>query len=48
MAPAAVELKMIQTTGKPAGTFRLSPELAGELADGLTSVEQFYVSYVIF
>jgi hypothetical protein len=48
MAPAAVELKMIQTTGRPAGTFRLSPERAGELADKHTSVEQFYVNYVIF
>jgi hypothetical protein len=48
IAPAAVELQMIQTSGKPAGTFRLTPELAEELAAKQTSVEQFYVNYVIF
>ena len=39
---------MIQTTGKPAGTFRLTPDQAAELADNTMSVEQFYVNYVIF
>ena len=39
---------MVQTSGKAAGTFRLSPELAAELAEKKTSVEQFYVNYVIF
>jgi hypothetical protein len=48
ITPAAVELKMLQTSGKQAGTFRLSPELAKELAEKQTSVEQFYVNYVIF
>jgi hypothetical protein len=48
IAPAAVELQMIQTSGKPAGTFRLTPELAEQLAAKQTSVEQFYVNYVIF
>jgi hypothetical protein len=48
IAPGAVELQMIQTTGKPAGTFRLSPDQAAELADNKISVEQFYVNYVIF
>jgi hypothetical protein len=48
IAPGAVELQMIQTTGKPAGTFRLSPDQAAELADNTMSVEQFYVNYVIF
>ena len=36
ISPAAVELKMTQTSGKPAGTFRLTPALAKELASGET------------
>jgi len=48
IAPAAVELQMIQTSGKAAGTFRLTPEMAAELAEEKTSIEQFYVNYVIF
>lgn len=48
IAPEAIELQMIQTSGKPAGTFRLLPEQSAELADGKVSVEQFYVNHVIF
>jgi len=48
IAPAAVELQMIQTTGKPAGTFRITPEMARTVAEGEESIEQFYVSNVIF
>ncbi len=48
IAPGAVELQMIQTSGKAAGTFRLTPEMAMELAEENTSIEQFYVNYVIF
>jgi hypothetical protein len=48
IAPGAVELQMIQTSGKAAGTFRLTPEMASELAEEQTSIEQFYVNYVIF
>jgi len=48
ISPGAVELMMVQTTGKEAGTFRLSPEMATELAEKQTSVEQFYVNHVIF
>jgi len=48
IAPAAVELKMVQTSGKPAGTFRLTPELAKELTDGDTPTQTFYIKYVIF
>ena len=48
MAPEAVELQMIQTSGKAAGTFRLTPELARELVSENTSIEQFYVKHVIF
>jgi hypothetical protein len=48
LAPAAVELQMIQTTNRAAGTFRISPEMARALADEQISIEQFYVSYVIF
>jgi hypothetical protein len=48
IAPTAIELQMLQTTGKPAGTFRLSPDEARELAEDKISVEQFYVNHVIF
>jgi hypothetical protein len=48
IAPTAVELQMIQTSGKAAGTFRLLPEMAQELAEKQTPIEQFYVNYVIF
>jgi hypothetical protein len=48
IAPAAVELEMIQTSGKPAGTFRLTPDLAKELADGETPAQAFYIKNVIF
>jgi len=39
---------MRTTSGKPAGTFRLTPEAAEELNSGKVSPEQFYVSHVIF
>jgi len=48
LAPAAVELKMVQTSGKPAGTFRLTPELADELVNGDTPSQTFYITNVIF
>lgn len=48
IAPEAVELQMIQTGGKAAGTFRLTPAMAEELAEGEIPIEQFYVNYVIF
>ena len=48
ISPAAVELKMVQTSGKPAGTFRLTPELAKELAGGETPAQTFYIKNVIF
>ena len=48
IAPKAVELEMIQTSGKPAGTFRLTPALAKELADGETPTQTFYIKNVIF
>jgi hypothetical protein len=48
LAPEAVELQMIQTSGKPAGTFRLTPELARELATGKTQTQTFYIKHVIF
>lgn len=47
-APEAVELQMVQTSGRPAGTFRLSPELAKSLVNRQISVEKFYVENVIF
>ena len=48
IAPTAVELQMIQTTGKAAGTFRITTEMAAELAENRTTIEQFYVNHVIF
>jgi len=48
VSPGAVELQMIQTSGKPAGTFRINADQAIELADEKSSVEQFYVTHVIF
>jgi len=48
IAPAAVELEMIQTSGKPAGTFRLTPVLADELVNGDTPTQAFYINHVIF
>lgn len=48
IAPSAVELEMVQTSGKPAGTFRLTPALARELAEGETPTQSFYIKYVIF
>lgn len=48
LAPEAVELKMVQTSGKPAGTFRLTPALARELVSGATPTQTFYIKNVIF
>jgi hypothetical protein len=48
IAPSAVELEMIQTSGKAAGTFRLTPDLANELASGDTPAQSFYIKNVIF
>ena len=48
IAPLAVELEMVSTSGRPAGTFRITPRMAKDLATGVVAVEQFYVSNVIF
>jgi len=48
VAPESVELQMIQTSGKPAGTFRLTPALAAELATGQVPTQTFYIKHVIF
>jgi len=48
MAPAAVELEMVTTSGKPAGTFRISLDQAQALESGQVGVEAFYVKNVIF
>jgi hypothetical protein len=48
LAPEAVELQMIQTSGKPAGTFRLTPDEARELATGQVATQTFYIKHVIF
>jgi len=46
--PLAVELEMVDSAGKPAGTFRITLEQAEHLRSGDTSVEKFYVQHVIF
>lgn len=48
IAPSAVELQMVQTSGKAAGTFRLTPEMAEQLVSDKIGIEQFYVKNVIF
>jgi hypothetical protein len=48
ISPKAVELEMVQTSGKPAGTFRLTPGLARELAENETPIQSFYIKNVIF
>jgi hypothetical protein len=39
---------MIQTSGKPAGTFRLTPDQALELTTGKVPTQNFYIKHVIF
>jgi hypothetical protein len=48
LAPDSVELQMIQTSGKPAGTFRLTPTLARQLTTGEVPTQTFYIKHVIF
>jgi len=48
LAPLAVELQMISTSEKPAGTFRLTPDNARELATGAIPIQTFYIKHVIF
>jgi hypothetical protein len=48
IAPDAVELQMIQTSRKPAGTFRITPDLATELVNKTVTIQQFYIRHVIF
>jgi hypothetical protein len=46
--PEIVELQLMTTTSKPAGTFRIDPDIARSLVENELSVEQFYVRHVIF
>lgn len=48
IAPEVVELQMVQTSRKAAGTFRITPEDAESLLDGSISVQNFYIRNVIF
>ena len=48
IAPEAVELQMVQTSRKAAGTFRITPEDAESLLNGTTSVQIFYIRNVMF
>ncbi len=48
LAPTSVELRMVETSGRTAGTFRLTQENATALAEDTIQVENFYVENVIF
>jgi len=48
LAPKAIELKMVETSGRDAGTFRITPEQAMAVVDETISVEKFYAENVIF
>lgn len=48
IAPTVVELQMVQTSRKAAGTFRITPEDAETLLNGSISVQNFYIRNVIF
>ncbi len=48
LAPTTVELRMVETSGRTAGTFRLTQEDAAELTRGRIQTERFYVENVIF
>ncbi len=48
LAPTTVELRMVETSGRTAGTFRLTREDAADLAGGTIQTEKFYVENVIF
>jgi len=48
LAPTTVELHMVETSGRTAGTFRLTREDAAALAGSTIQTEKFYVENVIF
>ncbi len=48
IAPTVVELQMVQTSRKAAGTFRITPADAESLLNGTISVQNFYIRNVIF
>lgn len=48
IAPEVVELQMVQTSRKAAGTFRITVADAESLLNGSISVQSFYIRNVIF
>lgn len=48
MSPRVLELQLVTSVNKPAGTFRITPEQANQLASGQVSPEEFYLKHVIF
>ena len=48
IAPRVLELQLVTSVNKPAGTFRITPEQADQLAQGQISPEAFYLKHVIF
>ncbi len=48
IAPLALELEMVSSAGKPAGTFRITPEQAKALATKEISKTEFFTKHLIF
>ncbi len=48
LAPKAVELQLVTSVNKSAGTFRMTPEQADALSSGKVTPEQYYLKHVIF
>ncbi len=48
LAPATLELQLVTSVNKAAGTFRITADQADRLASGKVSPEEFYLKHVIF
>lgn len=48
IAPKMVEVQLVTSVNKPAGTFRITPEQANQLASGQVTPAAFYLKHVIF
>lgn len=47
-APEAVELRLVDDSGREAGLFRIGPEEAAQLAEGKITPDEFFLKYVLF
>ncbi len=48
LTPVRLELQLVTSVNKAAGTFRIAPEQADAVASGKISPEEFYLQHVIF